>query len=110
MANDEYDGEDNEFLEESEEVSTEHNMTVTAGNQEADIYTVEGREELEESDEISPWEEGFSEGAEGSESGVCAHCGKPLGDIGDVVEREINGEKLFFCCDKCAESGKSQNQ
>jgi len=105
MADDEFIEED-EFLDEDDNVSAEHNIKVSAGNQEADIYTEEGREELEESDEIEPWEQGFSEGAEGSESGVCAHCGKPLGDIDEVIEREVNDEKLFFCCDKCAASGK----
>jgi hypothetical protein len=28
-----------------------------------DVYTEEGRAELEEDDEIEPWEEGFSKGA-----------------------------------------------
>ena len=37
-----------------------------------DVYSEEGREELVESDEISPTEEGFMEGAQGDGQG--ANC------------------------------------
>ena len=72
-----------------------------------DDYTEEGREELVEKGEIKPWEEGFSEGAEQKgELGTCAHCGKPLSQKeSEVVEREIDGEKVWFCSDKCAAKG-----
>ena len=36
---------------------------VNAGLKGEDIYTSEGREMLEEDDEIEPWEEGFAKGA-----------------------------------------------
>ena len=101
--------EPNEFLEPEEHTDThaEHNIKISAGEQEADVYTAEGREELEESGEISPSEEGFSEGATGSETAVCAHCGEPLGDREEsVIEREVKGEKLLFCSEKCAQAGK----
>lgn len=107
--NEEFVGEPNEFLESEEHSDThlEHSTKINAGEQDADIYTEEGREELEEADEIEPWEEGFSEGAEGSETAVCAHCGAPLGDREEgVIEKEISGDHLLFCSDKCASAGK----
>ena len=107
--NEELVGEPNEFLETEEHADThlEHSTKISAGEQDADVYTEEGREELEESGEISPLEEGFSEGAEGPKTAICAHCGAPLGDREEsVIEREISGEQLLFCSDKCAGAGK----
>ena len=68
---------------------------------ETDVYSEEGREDLVDSDEITPEEEGFMEGAEGDgQKAKCRKCGKPLVD--DVVEREVNGETCRFCSDTCA--------
>lgn len=103
-------GESDEFLDEDEHQGThaEHSTKIQAGEQDADIYTEEGREDLEDSDELAPWEEGFSEGAEGSaDKAVCAQCGSVLGDReGKSVEREIKGVIVTFCSEKCAGAGK----
>jgi YHS domain-containing protein len=95
-----------EFLlpEEGEDFEIETNT----GEKDEDVYSEEGRESLNEDDEIENWEDGFCEGAEGLDEkgseGSCAFCGKILGDREEgVIEREIDGEKLFFCCEKCAE-------
>lgn len=69
---------------------------------EEDIYSKEGREELVDDDEISPLEEGFMEGAHDDGQGAkCRKCGKILTD--DFVEREIGNEIYRFCSDECAE-------
>jgi len=98
-----------EFLETEEHVDThaEHNIKISAGEQEADVYTEEGRKELAESGEISPWEEGFSKGAEGKgHLATCAHCDALIGDReSGAVEREFKGTVMLFCSEKCANSG-----
>lgn len=67
-----------------------------------EIYSEKGREKLVEGDEIEPWEEGFMEGAdEDGKQAKCRKCGKPLLGM-DLVEREIDGELCWFCCDMCA--------
>ncbi|OYT32393.1 hypothetical protein DRJ22_04665 [Candidatus Woesearchaeota archaeon] len=97
-----------EFLEpeESSEVE-EHVNKITVGDEEADVYTEEGREILTEGAEMQPWEEGFSEGA--SDIGhlaVCAHCGKVLSDNDEeIVERKFNNKIYRFCSEKCAQAG-----
>ena len=69
---------------------------------ESDIYSEEVREEMMDSDAISPSEEGFMEGASDLGQGAkCRNCGKPLGD--KFVEEEINEESCRFCSDECAE-------
>lgn len=88
-------------------------IKVNTGEKDADVYSEEGREELTENDEMSAEEEGFVEGAEGQDEkgvhGNCPTCGKTLGDREDgIVEREINGEKVFFCCDECAKEYESK--
>ncbi len=97
-----------QFLEpEEHETAEEHELKIHAGEQDADVYTEVGREELTiDEEEIEPWEEGFAKGASGSgHEGMCAHCGKPLGDREEVVEREYRGEVMLFCSEMCAESG-----
>ncbi|MBW2968589.1 hypothetical protein KY304_02505 [Candidatus Woesearchaeota archaeon] len=91
-----------------EQTSDEQKKDIQEGNKDADTTSEQGREELSENDEISPAEEAFAEGAEDKgELGTCAHCGKPLDqDKSNVVEREINNEKVWFCCDECANKGK----
>jgi len=101
-------GEPEGFLEgdEHSDSHAEHSLKIRVGDQEEDVYTQEGREEMEESDEIAPWEEGFAEGAEGSEGAVCANCNKILGDREEsVIEREIKGKLILFCSEKCAKAG-----
>ena len=99
-----------EFLDEpSEQVGeTAHELKVKVGEREEDVYTEEGREELEESDEVAPWEEGFSQGAEhGGEDATCAHCDKVLGDRDEeeIIERKYKGDSMKFCSEKCAMAG-----
>ena len=108
-------GEKEEFVDEPDEVlepeehkesHAETEIKIHIGDKEADIYTEEGREELEEDEgEIAPWEEAFSEGAQGTEGGHCAHCHKPLGDRGEVIEKTLGGQHIFFCSEKCANGG-----
>lgn len=102
-------GEEPQFLEpeEHEDSHMEHQMKIRIGEQEEDVYTEEGREEMLETDEIEPWEEGFAEGAEGrGELATCAHCNKVLGDDKEkVVERKYNNELMFFCSENCAKAG-----
>jgi len=106
--------EPNEFLEPEEhtDTHTEHSTKISAGEQEADVYTEEGREELEESGEIAPWEEGFSQGAVArGELSTCAHCDTVLGGREEnIIEREYGGQVRLFCSEKCASAGPKQNQ
>ena len=79
------------------------------GDHEDDIYDEEGRDKLEESDEITELEEGFVEGfEEGEHEAKCAQCSKVL--IGeDFVEEELDGHHYRFCSGECAlafETGK----
>ncbi len=70
-----------------------------------DIYSEEGREELMDDDEISPEEEGFMEGASGLGQGAkCRNCGKILKDYTEVYEKEVKGEIYLFCSETCAEN------
>jgi len=74
------------------------------GKKEADVYSEEGREKLEENDEVSPSEEGFMEGAEGrGKKNCCAECGKVLGED-EIIEREFEGEMKWFCSEEHAEN------
>ncbi len=106
-----------EFLDDPEEHVESHEdaeLKIHIGDKEADVYTEEGREELTvDEGELAPWEEGFSEGAEGrGKEGNCAHCGKVLGDreekAKNVIEREYRGELMLFCSEKCAKSGPKE--
>jgi len=75
----------------------------------ADIYSEEGREELVDSDEISPREEGFMEGAEGGGQGAkCRHCGKIL--LSDFVEKKIGDDLCRFCSDECTEKYEKKEE
>lgn len=93
--------------DEHHESVVKREIEVDIGKHDADVYTEEGREILEEGGEIEPWEEGFSEGAEDrGHLAKCAHCHEILSDEEDkVVEREYNGEVYRFCSDKCAQAG-----
>ncbi len=81
------------------------------GEHEGDIYDEEGREKLEEADEITEVEEGFVEGYEKGEA-KCAECGVVLVDE-DFVEEELDGKYHRFCSAECAsafETGKKRKQ
>jgi len=56
---------DTEFVsteDHSNESPEEHQVNITLGNEDEDVYSKEGRKDLQEDDEIEVWEEGFSEG------------------------------------------------
>jgi len=89
--------------EEDEDASEEDlEQDMHLGNKEEDVYSEAGRDELREDDEISDWEEGFSQGAEaGGSKAKCAECGKILKE--KFVEKKI-GKKMFrFCSNKCVD-------
>lgn len=99
---------DDEFSEDEQGTTEDKELKIHIGDKEADIYTKEGREELEEEEgEIAPWEEAFAEGATGKGTkGECENCGKTLPqDENKVVEQEYRGETYWFCSQKCAKAG-----
>lgn len=72
------------------------------GKKDTEVYNTHALEELEEDDEIAPWEEGFMEGAHSEGEGAkCRNCGKVL--IEEAIEREFNDEIHRFCSERCAE-------
>ena len=72
------------------------------GDKDSDIYNEEGRENLEDSDEITELEEGFIEGyEEGEHEAKCANCKKVLVDE-KFIEEELDGEHYRFCSEECA--------
>lgn len=107
------DAEPEDFLEDEEHPWTheEQEIRMHTGRATPDVYTPEGRDELEEEESgIAPWEEAFMEGAETKgELGDCANCEKPLCQGKDhIVEREIKGRLVWFCSVKCASAGKKK--
>ncbi|MFH1399812.1 MAG: hypothetical protein ABIG95_06935 [Candidatus Woesearchaeota archaeon] len=77
---------------------------------EYDIYSDEGREELVEDDAIEPWEEGFMKGADGmGQDAKCRYCGEIFTGPDSVIEEEIDGEILRFCSEGCAEKYKKKH-
>ncbi|MBI2668740.1 hypothetical protein HYX14_02775 [Candidatus Woesearchaeota archaeon] len=86
-----------------EETSEEIEQDMKTGKKNEDIYEKEGRELLEEDDEIDTWEEGFMEGAhDGGQLGKDALTGEPLLNVEDVVELEYKGEIYRFVNDENA--------
>jgi len=88
--------------ETKDEIEEEMNLL----EKDEEVYSEEGREKLLEDDEISAEEEAFMQGAEGKgHSGTCAQCGKVLEQDNKehIIEKEIDGEKVLFCSDECAE-------
>lgn len=74
-----------------------------------DIYSEEGREDLVDSDEISPAEEGFMAGADGDGQGAkCRKCGNILMD--DFIEKKIGDEICRFCSDECADKYSEKHE
>lgn len=79
----------------------EEAQEMDAGERDEDVYSKTGREKLEEDDEIDPKEEAFIEGyEEKGKMAKCAMCLKPL-DEDSTIEREIDGQLLWFDSDKC---------
>jgi len=80
-----------------EEKSEERRTKMIQGEEYTDPYTGEGRDLLEEDDEIQPWEEGFLEGAAGpGQLSKDALTGEPLKDVEEVIEAEIDGKSYRF--------------
>jgi len=92
--------EDEEELHPSKEQGIEEKEDL---DKEENIESDEEREKMVEDDEITPSEDAFMEGAEKlGKGGKCANCGKVLHDE-NPVEEEFDGEKMWFCSEKCAE-------
>ena len=94
------------------ETSEEISEDMKEGTKEADPYTKEGREALQEDDELSPGEEGFMEGASGrGDETCCDECGKLLSDDAEqVFEREVHDKKRLFCSEEHAEKFSQKRQ
>ena len=94
-----------------EQTEEEKKLDMDTGKKDEEVYDDPGRDQLTDDSEIEPWEEGFMKGAEGKgKLADCAHCGKPLEDSegkANVIEREINGDQVFFCSNECAGKGIS---
>ena len=90
-----------------ERTKDEQRLAIDEGEQDEEVYTDAGREELMDDDEISVWEEGFMEGAEGrGQMTSCARCGELLGQgKSKIYQRKIDGKKMLFCSREHAEKG-----
>ena len=113
-----YNDEEEKFPEEEgfyeeKETGEEVEDEMDAGEKEADVYTEEGREKLEEDDTLNPREEGFMEGEEMlGEDAVCAQCGKVLGEDIErekIIAREVAGKREFFCSNRCADAYEKEH-
>jgi hypothetical protein len=93
-----------------EETEEEIKEDMDTGEKEEDVYSEEGRENLEEDDEIDNWEEGFMQGASGTgQLGKDALTGEPL--MGEeTVELEIDGEKYRFVNSENAERFRKKKE
>jgi len=75
----------------------------------ADIYDEDTREELEENDEIEPWEEGFVEGAnKQGQLGKDALTGEALIDPKKIFELKMKGKLYRFNSEKNAKKFKEK--
>lgn len=87
-----------------EESSEERSTDLKTGKRNEDVYSEEGRELLEEDDELEAWEAGFAQGAdEEGQLSKDALTGEPLMGIEDVVEIKIDGQLYRFANDENAE-------
>jgi len=68
-----------------EKDAEETEKDMDTGNEDEDVYTEEGREKLQEDGEISPQEQAYMEGAEGS--------GKKKGHVRGDPDEELEEEK-----------------
>ncbi len=85
---------------EKEETEEKVKQDMEEGEKEADVYTKEGREKLSENDEISPGEEGFTEGEDDIE---CKNCGQLIDQEDAIIATDSDGKKHYFCSEECAE-------
>ncbi len=86
-----------------EETKEEKTAQMKAGEEDEDVYTAEGRDLLEEDDEISPEEEGFLAGAADlGQLGKDALTGEPLINADNIIEAEIGGKLYRFVSEKNA--------
>lgn len=93
--------------ESSEEIKDDMHL----GIKEEDPYTKEGREVMEDEDEMDNVEEGFMEGATGGgQLAKDALTGEPLMGEDTVVELEIDGEKYRFVNEENAEKFKKKKE
>ena len=93
--------------ESSEEIKEDMHL----GTKEEDPYTKEGREVMEDEDEIDNVEQGFMEGATGGgQLAKDALTGEPLLGEDAVVEMEINGELYRFVNQENAEKFKRKKE
>lgn len=85
-----------------EDDSDERELRMKKGDADEDVYSQEGRELLEEDDELETWEQGFIEGEEeGGQLGKDALTGVPL--IGDkVIQVKFKGRIYRFANEKNA--------
>ena len=76
-----------------------------SGLKDEDIYDEDGMQVLEEDeDELQPADAGFMEGAMGDgQLAKDAFTGEPLGDVSQVFETKIKGEKYRFTSKKNAQ-------
>ena len=74
------------------------------GDKEESVYSEGFRENLIDSDSISPEEQGFMKGynEDDKEERKCFHCGDKFKEEAGTL-REIEGEEYHFCCDECAD-------
>ena len=92
-----------------EEGSEEIKEDIHLGRKEEDPYTKEGREVMEDEDEIDNIEQGFMEGASGGgQLGKDALTGEPLGE--ETVELELDGQKYWFVNAENAEKFKKKKE
>lgn len=74
------------------------------------IYSDEAREQMVEDDQIEPFEEGFMMGADiDGQHAKCRRCGRLLISPKNVIEREVEGEKIRFCSNYCADKFEQQH-
>lgn len=91
-----------------EETSEEVREDMEAGKKEADVYSQEGRDDLEDDDEIDTVEQGFMEGASGGgQLGKDALTGEPLMGT-ETVELVIDGKHYRFVSSENAEKFKKK--
>ena len=88
---------------EDDKSSEEISQDMEHGDKDEDVYSKEGREKLEDDDEIEPWEEGFMQGAaQAGQLGKDALTGESLMDVEDLVETEIDGKIYRFVSEENA--------
>lgn len=104
-----YPEEEQGILPDKTEEEREEDMK--AGKKNVDVYSEEGRELLEEDDEVEAWEAGFAQGAE--QEGQLAKdalTGEPLMEVEDVVEMKIDGQLYRFLNEENAEAFRKKKR